>query len=610
MGNGRPDDDETELDTGPTALHEAAPQRSVPARYELGGVLGAGGMGEVVACNDGELGRPVALKRLRADKRRSDALIARFLREARIQARLDHPAIVPVHELRADGDEPYFTMKRVQGVTLARILSRQATGDADFLEAYGFHRLLTAFGRVCEAVAYAHDNGVIHRDLKPANIMIADFGAVYVIDWGIAKVEGESTGSQWIPSTPTPASTDLTLEGEQLGTLAYMAPELTAEGAREADERTDVYSLGVILTELLMRQRLAPLLEAGRSVEDALRLHAADRPPELVSVCVRATAARAERYSSVRELLRDVEAYQRGDRDVLLRRELSLRHTDEATRAFASTEGSEHERMRQAMSSVGRALALDPDNADAMRMLVSLLSYVPSEVPAAVDEAVKAKGRENTVRAGRLAALLYAGVWGFTPLTLTMGILDWGLFLAVLAVSTLAMITTFVAWRNQHTWKNPALFPGFLSSTLLIALLSTVFGPFVLVPTFLAVNTMGHAFTWYHGKSWQGFLVAAPALVVPYLLEHAGVFPDMTRFEDGVMKVFPWAVDIAQPLAEALLLTSSLALLAGGLYVAVQMRQNLERALRRSQLHTWQLEQMLPRAALEPAHLAATDPST
>jgi serine/threonine-protein kinase len=426
--------------------------------------------------------------------------------------------------------------------------------------------------------------------------MIADFGAAYVIDWGVAKVDGETGDAQWLPSTSSPAAPDLTLDGEHLGTRSYMAPELTREGAKEADERTDVYSLGVILAELLMRRRLAPLLESGASVADALLEHAADRPPELVSACLRATAARDSRYASVSELLRDLEAYQHGDRDMELRRELSRQHTAEATRAFESPEGSEHERMRRAMSSVGRALALDPDNADAMRMLVSLLSHVPEEVPAEVEEAVQEKGREATIQAGRTAALLYPAVLAFTPLTLWMGILDWGLFIGAIVLALVATVMTGIAWPHQHRWTSPVRFPGFLSSTLLIALLSTVFGPFVLVPAFLAVNTMGHAFSWYHGKTWQGFLVAAPAILVPYLLQVAGVFPDTMIFEDGVIKIVPWSVDVAQPASELMLLAASLTLLASGLFVAARMRRNLEQALRRSQLHTWQLSQMLPQA--------------
>src|SRR5688572_24537938 len=172
------------LPTGPDAQssprHISAPPVS-PAGYALREVLGRGGMGEVVLATDEKFGRAVAIKRMRG--RASPTAIVRFEREARIQARLEHPSIVPVHELGRDANgRPFFTMKRLAGVTLAQVLANETV-----VRIRPRQQLLRAFADVCRAIDLAHTRGVIHRDLKPANIMLGDFGEVYVLDWGVAR---------------------------------------------------------------------------------------------------------------------------------------------------------------------------------------------------------------------------------------------------------------------------------------------------------------------------------------------------------------------------------------------------------------------------------------
>ena len=149
--------------------------------YQLGPLIGRGGMGEVVLAHDPDIGRDVALKRMKAA---TPELVERFLREARIQARLDHPAIVPVHEVGRDADGvPFFTMKRVTGTTLEKQIETEK-----------LQRLLRAFIEVCLAIDFAHARGVVHRDLKPSNIMLGDYGEVYVLDWGVARVLDDQGG--------------------------------------------------------------------------------------------------------------------------------------------------------------------------------------------------------------------------------------------------------------------------------------------------------------------------------------------------------------------------------------------------------------------------------
>src|SRR5262249_28316165 len=155
--------------------------------------------------------------------------LARFLREARVQGGLEHPAVVPVHDLAVDGDgRPFFVMKRLSGTTLLELLRRLRSGSED--EAAARRRMLRAFVEVCLAMEFAHIRGIVHRDLKPANIMLGDFGEVYVLDWGVARVldarddeaPGER-GSPWLTSG-LELSSGQTRTGALLGTPAYMAP--------------------------------------------------------------------------------------------------------------------------------------------------------------------------------------------------------------------------------------------------------------------------------------------------------------------------------------------------------------------------------------------------
>src|SRR5262249_38601700 len=194
--------------------------------------IGRGGMGEVVLAHDLRIGRDVAIKRMKS-RAPSESEIGRFVREARIQARLDHPAIVPVHELGHDRDgNPYFTMRRLTGRNLHALMRDRSVSQ---------QRLLRAFVDVCLALDYAHARGVVHRDIKPANVMLGDFGEVYVLDWGVARMLDEDPEAERRPG--------MTEIGAILGTPGYIAPEQLV-GA-PCGTAADVYSLGTILFEIL-----------------------------------------------------------------------------------------------------------------------------------------------------------------------------------------------------------------------------------------------------------------------------------------------------------------------------------------------------------------------
>ncbi|MCA8924065.1 MAG: protein kinase [Planctomycetes bacterium] len=242
-------------------------------RYVLREELGRGGMGQVFRAFDPDLGRDVALKLIRVEYGQEQGVVGRFLREAHLTARLQHPGIVPVYELgRSVHGSLYYSMRLVRGHTLREVVERLAPDDP---ETWSSFRVLQAVVQVCRAVAYAHQMGVLHRDLKPSNVMIGDYGEVYVLDWGLAKALGAA-------EPPLPVVQSLQDEGTQIGTVlgtpAFMAPE---QGLGEELEFTaDVYSLGGLLYFVLTGQapRRGSHSEVLRSV---VKGSAPQRPGEL-----------------------------------------------------------------------------------------------------------------------------------------------------------------------------------------------------------------------------------------------------------------------------------------------------------------------------------------
>jgi serine/threonine protein kinase len=298
-GQGRGDYVEPHERTGATAAD----------RYLIGETLGEGGMAIVHQATDVQLQRAVAVKRLRTEYATQENIRQRFFAEAEILASLDHPGTTSVFEagLLPDGD-CFYAMKKVRGKTLGELLAERI--PEDLVDRSDRARFIGIFSRACQAVAAAHDQGVIHRDLKPENIMVDDFGIVYVMDWGLAKrLVEDDDGRQ--------SDSQRTRVGAVMGTPAYMSPEQASGHAAESDRQTDVFSLGVMLYEILTGVnpfRGQTAVESMKGVmyhePDSPRKHNPRVDRTLSAITMKALAKDPfERYRSARELAEDIRRY-------------------------------------------------------------------------------------------------------------------------------------------------------------------------------------------------------------------------------------------------------------------------------------------------------------
>ncbi len=298
-------------------------------RYRFIRTIGFGGMKSVLLVYDRELRRHVAMATMPDWRDRPAAVVNRFIMEARLTARLEHPNIVPIHDLGRDmNGTPYFTMKYLKGQTLATILRKLKEGDSSMVAAYPLMRLLRTYLRICNAIAFAHSQGIIHLDLKPENVHVGEFGEVQVIDWGLARAinrpedEGRITGANTV-NNESDTSHGLTRDGIAKGTPGFMAPEQAAGKNKEKDQRTDIYTLGCILYAILTFEK--PLY--GQQLKEVLRATIKGKikaprelenpqwpiPMALEAICLKAMERfPAKRYQSVYELRQDIIAFSSG----------------------------------------------------------------------------------------------------------------------------------------------------------------------------------------------------------------------------------------------------------------------------------------------------------
>ena len=344
LDGGRPGDD-----SGPSSellrrLRTHAPSNS---RYKLLGEVGRGGMGAVIRVWDEDLRRTLAMKVVLGKEDKAgkgptppvdSKTLGRFLEEAQITGQLDHPGIVPVHELGLGADgQVYFTMRLVKGEDLGKIFAHVESGH----EEWNTPRALSVMLKVCEAMAYAHSKGVIHRDLKPANIMVGRYGEVYVMDWGLARVAGQKdlhdlrlrpdgATSQSVRTerreerVEAPDSPLVTMDGDVMGTPAYMPLEQARGELTQLGPHSDVYAVGAMLYHLLLVKHIRmPYVPKGaqlsaravhaRVLEEAPKsLISYDKtlPAPLVAIVEKAMSREiARRYPDMHALAADLRAY-------------------------------------------------------------------------------------------------------------------------------------------------------------------------------------------------------------------------------------------------------------------------------------------------------------
>ncbi len=588
-------DEPDTLVRSPTARPEGAevrPERgeddtSVSSFYAMGEVIGRGGMGEVVLALDRRVGREVAIKRLRAAAP-SDEELARFLREARIQARLDHPAIVPVYELgKDDRGRPYFAMKRLAGLTLTELLGNPTTTR---------QRLLRGFADVCRAIDFAHARGVVHRDLKPGNIVLGEYGDVYVLDWGVARVLDDSIIAADIE----------TLEGqteatEVHGTPGYLAPE-ALRAIDQIDRPADVYALGAILFEILAGEPLHPRGEAAiaSTVQHAPEPSPAKRhpervvPPELDALCVAMLAREPSLRPTVRRVADRIESYLDGDRDVARRKTMAEGLVWSARAAI------DDGRRAEAMRAAGRALALDPEAEGAAELVTRLMLEPPTstDTPPELESALRASDDAHIRNRARTAMLAYIALAGFLPIAIWNGIRKWDTVLGVFGFS-LAMAVAAIELRRKPERSLGEMSIYALVNAALLLMLTRMAGPFTFVPAlacFMVMSMMSYpAFTRRRWSPWVLIGTISLGFVGPIIFEQLGWLHSTWELRDGELISHAGALELHGATSVTMVIAASiLTIVMAGVHGAVSARASREQQ-HRLVTQAWHLGQLLPR---------------
>ncbi|MBA3453734.1 MAG: serine/threonine protein kinase [Deltaproteobacteria bacterium] len=555
-----------------------------PPGYLLGVSIGRGGMGEVLAAQDTRIGREVAVKRMTSEDP-DDEQIARFLREARIQARLEHPAIVPVHELGVDGEgRPYFTMKRLVGETLGQ---RQIDGMS-------LHRLLRAFVEVCRAIEFAHSRGVVHRDIKPANVMLGDFGEVYVLDWGIARVLADDADH---PLEQVDISTldQGTKSGALIGTPGYMSPE-QIRGSK-ATTAADIYALGSVLFELLTGELLHRRGQPGlTSTLSSPRQSPAKRtpdkgiPPELDALCLAALDEDPDARPTAHALAETVQNYLDGDRDMARRRDLAAQQLAEARDVLDS---GEPDARAAAMRRAGRALALDPQSEAAAELVSSLLLTPPLALPADLVAGLEDQEIQINKDRSRKAMWVYLSVFALLPPALFIEIKNWPMVIGLYGVIAVAALAS---WQFARTGK-PSV-PVVLVVNMAIAVLFTrIAGPFVLTPLMLCAAAIAITpIRWVNERSWIVVAWITTAVLLPIILEWGAVLPKTWEIADGRMTIISDVIRSHGHRDELVLIFGTLmfTIVIGLFTLAIHKRRRTVQE--QLYVQAWHLRQLLPSA--------------
>jgi serine/threonine-protein kinase len=554
-----------------------------PAGYDLGAMIGRGGMGEVIAARDRRIGRDVALKRMR-DPLPDATATNRFLREARIQARLDHRAIVPVHELGIDETgRPFFTMKQLAGRTLAEHLKDNGP----------IQPLLRAFVDVCLAIERAHEYGVVHRDLKPANIMLGDYGEVYVLDWGIARVlveEERRDGGGDLDTLDTGTQT-----GAMLGTPGFMSPEQIR--GEPVDGASDVYALGAILFEILAGEPLHPrgteaIATTLATPQQSPAARVPDRAiaPELDGACFGALHELAAERPRAGTLARRVQRYLDGDRDLERRRELARELLGDARAALDAPEGRAN-----SIGLAGRALALDPESREASELMAGLLFKAPQVLPAACEATLAAKDDRERRHRARLGAQLAVSVFAFLPFVALLSIRSWPYLIEFYALH--AAIGAFMYYISRSRDLRGYLWIVMVASIAASILWSRIVGPFMLNPVMMCATLLGFASNPRVLKhAWTVVCWVVVAALLPLVLESVGAIEQTTTIVNHTLEIRSAMFDIRGNLEITALAAANVGVILFVALYAISANRLVYRAQREQTIQNWQLNQIVATA--------------
>ncbi len=300
------------------------PENKTARRLVTGEQFEEGGMSVLMEAIDTNLLRRIAMKVMRDDKVKDEYELSRMVVEAQVTAQLDHPNIIPIYELGLDKKKRlFFTMKKVRGKALYQLINEKDLASRTDKEILSLVQIML---KVCDAVSYAHSKGVIHRDLKPDNVMVGNFGQVYLMDWGIARLKGNRVSAIADMNLPEikkrkQYSIREEAQGNIFGTPCYMSPEQARGDLEDVDERSDIFSLGAILYEILTGMHPIP----GESLRDMVinaRICDIQSPDErvdfplplgLIRITMKAMSREpADRYQTVEDLKNDLEDFLEG----------------------------------------------------------------------------------------------------------------------------------------------------------------------------------------------------------------------------------------------------------------------------------------------------------
>jgi serine/threonine-protein kinase len=447
----------------------------------------------------------------------------------------------------------------------------------------------------------------VHRDLKPSNVMLGDFGEVYVLDWGVAKIAGATEVKSDVISGEDDSVQ--THEGALVGTPGYMSPEQARGEIDAIGPASDVYALGAMLFELLALEplhtgRTVPAILASTQMKTQApseRTPNAEIAPELDAICVRATAFEpAERFASARAMHEAIEAFLAGERDAERRKELAkdLVAKGRAALEKANAGGPDAERHRaEGMRTLGHAVALDPNDDSTLKVILDTVLSA-GELPAEAEAQLKTVELADRARAARRSSLMYATWLLLLPAVFVFGVRSWPAFLALLGAALVAI--GWSAWMGTSPERSA---PRYMRTMIIINFVlvgcsATCFGPFIFAPAVAATSAAAFAVSLRANTYTRNMLMTLSimSIFVPYALQVLGVIPPSYVFHDGIIEIRPILEDFPPFFTQLGLCVVTAAQLVLPSILVTSAVDALIRAERTNFGQAWRLKQLLPPA--------------